>query len=46
MKFSASLVQTNASMFITVGARGQAVVVVVVVVVSPEGEGGGVSAKV
>jgi hypothetical protein len=46
MKFSASLVQTNASMFIMVGARGQAVVVVVVVVVSPEGEGGGVSAKV
>jgi hypothetical protein len=29
MKFSASLVQTNASMFITVGARGQAQVAVV-----------------
>jgi hypothetical protein len=41
MKFSASIVQTNASMFIMVGARRQAqVVVVVVVVVVASSQGG------
>jgi hypothetical protein len=39
MKFSASIVQTNASMFIMVGARRQAQVVVVVVVSSQGGRG-------